>query len=254
MSYRRKTPWLSLTDAKAEIEALTGQIEHERDPRKRIKLARRLAFAGASLAATEDETALADLDLGINALSLARRSGAVTDDLNRSQAQLSRRRLEVLGCAEAEILGEAKKTVLVDTACLAAAADPDLDTVFLTWENDQILEAMNDGRFFLARFGADGRYRVALRWLEASEPVLKAEEYRYLENSSEPGYLRVETGRLFFGAAEKLDQAAALEVPKGLAKIQIFCLRKRASNLVLLVACRCAEPPPPIMRMQELEF
>ncbi len=254
MSSWRKVPWLPLAEAKGEMESLTHQVEAERDPRKRIKLARRLAFAGASLAENEAPTTVEELEQGIAALALARRSGAVTYDLNRSQAKLARRRLEALGCAEAEILAETKKTVLVETACLAAASDPNLDTIFLTWENDEILRAMNQGRLFLARFGADGRYRVVLRWIDAVEPVLKAEEYRYVENASEVGQLRIESGRLLFGAPEDLANAAALDVPKGLMRVQIFCLLKGRSSKIVLVACRSDAPPPPLIRMQELEF
>lgn len=248
----RKVPWLSLEKAKAEIAALTDQVSAESSPRTRMKLGRRLAFAGSSMAFSEEAISIPDLEQGITALRLAKKSGAVTDDLNRSLAWLSKRRLEAMGFADAKVIAEKKKKVMVDAACLMAAPGGGIDPEFLVWPDDQILRAMNEGRFFLASFGSDGSYSVAIRWVDAIEPVLKSTEYENLEASSDIGFLRIESAELRFGAPERLEKAAVLDVPKGLMKVQIFCLLKRNRSRIVLVACRTDEAPSPLVQMQEL--
>lgn len=249
-----KLPWLSAQDAVAEIGRLTEAISNEPNPRNRIKTARRLAFAGISLAIVDEDLPIEDLDRGIAALALAHRTGAQVDELNRAQAWLTKKRLEASGCAEAKILGEKKKNVVVESASLAAAPDNAGDGAFLTWRNADVLAAMNDGRFFNVAFQGDDVYPVTLRWIDAAEPVLKADEYKYVEASSEVGFLRIGSGELRFGAPEDLDAAAVLEVPDGLALVRVFCIRKRGRARIILVACPAENPPPPLTRLPEVEF
>lgn len=250
----RKVPWLSAQDAKVEIDRLAAVIPNESDPRNRIKLARRLAFAGISLAFIDEDLLIEDLEQGIAALVLARKSGAQVDDLNRAQAWLTKKRLEATGCAEAQTLGEKKKTVAVESASLAAAPDNVADGEFLSWVNADVLAAMNDGRFFTVSFQGDDWYPLTLRWIDAAEPVLKPDEYKHLEGSSEVGFLRIDSGELRFGASEDLDEGAVLEVPNGLALVRVFCTRKRGRARIVLVACPAEKPPPPLTQLQEVEF
>ena len=251
----RKVPWLSAQDAEVEIGRLTAAIRSESDPKNRIKLARRLAFAGMSLAFVDEDLSTEDLERGIAALVLARKSGAQVGGLNRTQAWLTKKRLEATGCAEARILGEKKKTVAVESASLAAAPDNIADDgAFLTWPNADLLAAMNDGRFFKVSFQGDDWYPLTLRWIDAAEPVLKPDEYKHLEESSEVGFLRIGSGELRFGASEDLEEGAVLKVPNGLALVRVFCIRKRGRSRVILVACPAAEPPPPLIQLPEVEF
>lgn len=123
---------------------------------------------------------------------MVRKSGGLIDDLNRAQAWLSKQRLESAGCADAQILGEEKKNVAVETATLTAAPDNTSDNGdFLAWRNEELVAAMNDGRFFMVRFQSDDLYPITVRWIEAAEPVLKPDEYKYLEESSDVGFLRI---------------------------------------------------------------
>ena len=60
------------------------------------------------------------IETGIAALRMARRHVAVTDDLNRSVALLSKLKLEARGNANFVVLSERKKKICVDAASLAA--------------------------------------------------------------------------------------------------------------------------------------
>ena len=144
----RKIPWLSVGAAKEEIGALTTALDSQTDPRNRIKTARRLAYAGSSIAFSEDPLDVATIDVALAALRRARKHGAVTDDLNRSMAWLSKIRLDVTGCADFQVLAEKKKRVPVETACLAASGHENLDSEIWVGDSDVVLEAMKRGVTF----------------------------------------------------------------------------------------------------------
>lgn len=252
---RAPVPWLSAQDAKVEIDRLTAAIQNEPDRRNRTKLARRLAFAAPGLAFIDEELTTPDLEQGLAALPLARKSGGLIDDLNRAQARLSKKRLEASGCADAQILGEKKKNMAVSTATLTAAPDNISDDAdFLAWRNEDLVAAMNDGRFFMVRFQGDDLYPITVRWIDAAEPVLKPDEYKYLEESSDVGFLRIGSGELRFGAPEDLAEAAVLKVPDGLALVRVFCIRNRDRSRIILVACAAAQPPAPLTELPHVEF
>jgi hypothetical protein len=248
---RRAIPWLTVDTARQEIAKLSDAIKSQSDFRVRQKLARQLAFAGTSLAKTKTELDLVTIEVGLIALKLARESGAVTDDLNRAAALLSKLRLDALGCTDAVVIAEAKKTIAVDGGCLAGCGSPTIAPDAWTGSNVEILNATNAGDFFLVGLGADGRYLVAVRLVDAPEPVLKPNEYKQLDYATEIGCLRISSSELRFGAPEDMALAAKIVVPNGLLKIQCFRLRSGNNEKILLVACQTAVLPPPLNRVPE---
>jgi hypothetical protein len=63
----RKVPWLSVAEAVAAIASLTEQVAAESHPHARMKLCRRLAFAGASMAVSEESISILEPEQGIAA-------------------------------------------------------------------------------------------------------------------------------------------------------------------------------------------
>lgn len=247
--------WLPANDAKVEIGRLMAAVRNEPNPRNRFKLARSLAFAAVSLAFTDEDLTLADIDQGLAALALARTSGGQINDDNRAQALLSMKRLAASGHAPARILAETEKLVPVETATLTAAPDNVSDDAeFLRWGDKELVAAMNDGRFFMVGFQGDDLYPVTMRWIDAVEPVLELDEYKYLEESSEVGFLRIGTGELRFGASEEMEEAAVLKVPNGLALVRVFCIQDEDDARIILVACPAEQPPPPLISPPHVEF
>ncbi len=237
MQSRHKVPWLTIDAATQEINQFTTLLDAEKDPRKRVKIARRLAFAGTSLAFSKASLDLLTIDIGISALRKARRFGAITDDLNRSIAWLSKRKLEVSGCAKFEVTAEKKKIVTANAACLAASGNRDLDASVWTRGPETIVPAMNRGDFYLVATGFDGRYPVTLRMISAPEPVLNTSEYKHLECSAEVGVIRIENSELLFGAPENMKQAVSVAAPNGLLKVQLHYLSKPRGERFVLVGC-----------------
>ena len=248
----RKIPWLSVGAAKEEIGTLTTALDSQTDPRNRIKTARRLAYAGSSIAFSEDPLDVATIDVALAALRRARKHGAVTDDLNRSMAWLSKIRLDVTGCADFQVLAEKKKRVPVETACLAASGHENLDSEIWVGDSDVVLEAMNRGDFFLVSVRYDGLFAVTLRIIDAPDPVLKSSEYRHLEYSTDVGFLKIENSELRCGAPEDMENAACVTVQNGLFKVQLHHLQARSDKYVL-VACETETNEEPLETVPELE-
>ncbi|NJM34995.1 MAG: hypothetical protein HC850_10150 [Rhodomicrobium sp.] len=237
----RKVPWLPIQQAIEEIGKLTADISIEKDPRKRVKLARRLAFAGSSLAFSKEALDTATVEIGIAALQTSRRNGAVTDDLNRSIAWLSKLRLEVSGSGSFEVLAEKKKIIATDSACLAATGQTDLDVDIWTKGIETIFPAMNRGDFFLVTTGYDGRYPVILRITNAPEPVLKAAEYKYLECSTDIGVVAITNSVLIFGAPENIREAACVPALNGYLLVQLHYLSMPRGERFVLTGCSTKE-------------
>ncbi len=237
----RNVPWLPLEHATKEIAKLTAAIAVDKDPRNKAKLARRLAFAGSSLAFSKAPLDIATIDIGIAALHTSRRNGAITADLNRSIAWLSKLRLDVSGCGSFEVLVEEKKIIAAEAACLAATGKTKLDADVWAGSPDIVVPAMNRGDFFLIATGFDGRYPVTLRMTNAPEPVLNAAEYKHLECSTEIGVVAIDSSVLRFGAPESMGTAACVSAPNGYVKVQLHYLSTPSSERFVLVGCSTNE-------------
>ncbi len=245
--WQKNVPWLTPDAALAELAQLQLQLAGEKDPRQRAKIARRLAFAGTSLAFAAASLDRTVLEAGIEGLRRARRAGAVTDDLNRAEASLVKARFDLIGAAEPEIRAKAAKTIAVDSGALVATATT-LDSQFLLCSPGERLAAMNAGRYFLIGLGSDGTYRVQLRLVDGSEPVLAAAEYGRVQETTTPGFLRADEPRLYFGAAENAAKGASLEIAPGSYTVAVFLTATNRGQVILLVACRSKEPPAPLFR------
>ena len=252
MKSRRKAPWLPLEHATKEIAKLTADIAVDKDPRKRAKLARRLAFAGSSLAFSKASLDIATIDIGIVALQTSRRNGAITEDLNRSIAWLSKLRLDVSGCGSFEVLAEKKKIIAAEAACLAATGKTELDADVWTGNPDIVVPAMNRGDFFLIATGFDGRYPVTLRMTNAPDPVLNAAEYKHLECSTDIGVVVIESSVLRFGAPESMGEAACVLAPNGYVKVQLHYLSTPSSERFVLVGCSTDETSGRLQHIPEI--
>jgi hypothetical protein len=247
----RAKPWLTIDDAKRDIGKLSAAIAAEKDARGRQKLARQLAFAGTSLARAKSTLDPATIDIGLEALKLARKSGAVTEDLNRAAALLAKLRLDAMGCADARIIVEAKKIIAVDGGCLAGSGTPKIAPEAWTSANATVLAAMNRGDFFLVGLGADGRYSSTVRLVDAREPVLTPAEYKKLDAATEIGFLQVAQSELRFGAPEDMERAAKIIVPNGFFKVQVFRLTSGENEKFILVACSAIQAPLPLDQIPE---
>lgn len=191
------------------------------------------------------------IETGIAALRMARRHGAVTDDLNRSVAWLSKLKLEASGNANFVVLSERKKKICVDAACLAATGQSKLDDDWAAAPS-HVLVAMNRGDFFLTSIGADGHCAIVVRLIDTADPILKASEYKYLEASTEVGMIRIENSELKFGAPEDLSNALSVPAPNGMLKVQLHYLEKPRSYSFILVACATDQAPDPLIDIPEI--
>jgi len=240
----QKTPWLSADAAMTEIRHLSTALAGEWDYRTSIRLGRRLAFAGSSLAFAPIQLELSTLDAGIAALRLSLKVGASTGDLRRSMAWLSKLRLDAIGCSNARITTEIKKVVLVENGCLVGSATETLDRADWAGRTDTALQAMNRGEFFLVSMGSDGRYCVRIRVVDSPEPCLSRKEYEKLEFATEVGFIRVTNSEVCFGAPEDLGHAAKIVVKNGITKVQCFAIGPRPT--IIFVVCASEEVPPPL--------
>jgi hypothetical protein len=247
-----RVPWLTVEAASQEIATLSIKLATEQDFRAKQRLGRRLAFAGTSVAVAKVTLDLPVVDMALNALKLARKAGGTTGDLYRSFAWLSKLRLDALGCANARIIAEARKTVPVDTGCLAASAVPSLTPDSWIGPNVSVLAAMNRGEFFLIGLGADGRYRVSVRIVDAPEPVLKPDEYKLLDGATDIGVLRIANKELRCGAPENMEIAAKVAAPNGLMKVQLFRLSRANTEKFILIGCAANEAPTPLEQIPEI--
>lgn len=246
----QKIPYLPVDTALKEIADLSATLAKTNDLRLKMKLGRRLAFAGSSMAFTTEEVDLANLDGGIAALKLARKVGAKTDDLNRSLAWLTKLRLEKMGCDKFTIVAETKKTVAVDGGGLIAWSA--LHPPFEVWAGKPAaaLAAMNRGEFFLIGMGGDGRYQVVVRVIDAPEPCVSPAEYDKLNSATEIGFLKITQSTLHFGAPDDLKACAKAPAENGVMKVQGFSVGRNGKPI--LVACAARTLPPPLQEIPEL--
>lgn len=242
-----------LEDQMAEVRKFRQAIEAEKHPKKRMKIGRSLANRCGGIAQLEAELDIATIEEAIDGLKLARKVHAQTDYMNKDMALLTKRRLDAMGCSDAPVLAEKRKKVSVDSGCLSAACSAPIDPDVWTGPANIVVESMNRGEFFLINMGSDGDYSVSLRIVDAPEPVLKPEEYKKLELSTEPGYIRNTAGQLLFGAPEYLENAAVVKVASEHLSVQAYLLEtSRYRYRIILVACATEEPPAPLLQIPEL--
>jgi hypothetical protein len=245
MNASNKTPWLSTDVALSDISRLTRELAAEPQARRRMKLARALAFAGSSLAEAGTPLELSSIESAIAALRRARAAGAHTNDLGRSLARLSKLRQEALGLDNASICAEQTRGIVMNAACLMVIGKPDPEPAI--WcDPKQALLAINRGDFFLIATGFDGRIYATLRIIEGSEPILTTQEYAQLEYSTDIGHLIVTQRELRFGAPEDMQQGLRAPALNGWMKVQMHCLRRGSREHFVLVACRTDQGVAPL--------
>ncbi len=252
--WQLSAPWFTPEKALGEIELLSVKLQKEDEPRAKIKLARQLAFAGTSLAVTDDKLDLTTIESGLQGLALANRFGAQTSDLNRAVAWLTKQKIELLGCSEFSVLTEKKKRIAVNAASLAVAGSNEIDTK--NWYGNTLLavDAMNNGEFFIVSTGNDGIYPVVARIIDASFPVLKEAEYKNLTLSSDTGIISVEGGAIWFGAPEDLSRGMKVDVEAGYYQVQLHVLERRSGESFVFVICPLQGERPVLSKFPELPY
>jgi NAD(P)-dependent dehydrogenase (short-subunit alcohol dehydrogenase family) len=100
--------------------------------------------------------------------------------------------------------------------------------------------------------GGDGAFDVVLRAVDAPEPVLRAEEYRWLQQATEIGVLRVDGPELHFGAPEALRAGARIPVAPGAVKIQVFALEGPRDRHLVAVVCPAPHAGTDLRELPEL--
>ncbi len=244
MARKPRIPWFSADAAVSEIARLSGDMQSA-GAKERIKLGRRLAFAAASIAHHSERAGLDAIEIGLAAIQHARRSGARMAGMHRAAAVLSRQRLRVMGCGEATVRAEVRKSIVVNSACLCAG-EPGTSLDIGTAAD--LLVDVNAGRGFVIETGCDGRFPVSLRLVDAPEPVLRPNDYPHLENSTEMGQVIVKGRALHFGALENLENGARVEVEPGRYLVRAFDL----GNRIILVAVPSVELVPTLMDLPSL--
>lgn len=275
-----------------EIDRLAEQIAAGKDPRARIKQARRIGFLARELGAAAAVNASAWLDGAVTparleamvekaraAFWLAASKGGDPDFCTLTMLAIARGALS--GRKEATVLAEVSAVTRVETACLVATASPAFDPR-VVFEDDSrhagVLEAMNRGDFYMLSLGGDGEYEVTLRIVDAPDPVITGDELARVIRATAPGFLSVEGPVLVCGPLEDITRGALLGLPQGLLKIQAFALAPQEDGMLedreidgeaqaeeedgeaiagfglLFVACFAQTPPEPLARPPEIRL
>ncbi|MDJ0612690.1 MAG: hypothetical protein QNJ29_03375 [Rhizobiaceae bacterium] len=221
---RRMKNWQILSNEQAkETFSKTNKDLADRDHRQKVKDYKRLAFAGFSVAANDEEKGIEITNAAIEAIQAAMHNNVTIEMMGPALGAFYAHKLEQTGVAECSTISNSRRRVISDTAtlCVSESADlaqRDLQSSFSEISRKDFSKAVRIG------LGADGRYSLELRYVDAVRPQLELAEYKRVLYASPTGRLGLTNGQTYFGAAEDITKGAVLKVPVGTYALQFFAL------------------------------
>ena len=206
-----------------ECRALHVSILSEDDARKRMQYCTRALGLGRTAVKTADNMSEADLLDVQETLRLAYRASRGTYNPNASITKLAKVRMARAGYTQLPIVSATRlKLISTDTASLAVSSKPLHENWF---DTQSALKHMNAASYAVMGVGSDGTYSVCLRLIDSADHFLENPEYKKVIEVSPPLAIKIENEKVFFGAAEALEDGAGFRLANGRYICSVTSLR-----------------------------
>ena len=233
----------------ATCRALAESILSEKDSRNRMKQCRQAIGLGRNAVKNAEGMSDAELLDVQNTLRLAFRASRGIYNPNTSITKLARLRMERAGITKLPVISATRpKLVGTDAACLAVS---DVKLPEKWFDTSRAIAAMNAEEFALMSVGADGTYSVCLRLIDANDHYLEASEYKKVIEVSPLMAIRIETGRVYFGAAEALEDGVGFQIANGRYVCSMTTLRSGPHLRFLATLIQSRDPVSEIHQLPE---
>jgi hypothetical protein len=211
--------------------------------RNKLKAFRQISFDILN-SYNKEESSLTQINIYIGILRTTTRMLSSPQSTMRMLAKLIAHKLELTGNQEVKILHKVSKNITLSSATIMIG-EVGIVTLVDASENE-LIEIINKGEAFFFSTRSDGVFPIQLRIIEASEPLLTAKEYRYLENSSQTAIINMPHGQI---AVSDLSTFAAgtaeilLKVEPGNYKVtaMLFHIPNKISSYYI-VMCKTQDP------------
>jgi len=209
-------------------------------PRQKYAALRKLCNDIVSVV-DHQELNLEQIDLYTRMLNSNIRVVGFPERFTSARAKLVFKRLALLGINPEHIQTIAKKvgTVNTESACIGAG-DP---SMLRSDDRCADTSTMTEKRRLLFGVGADGKYRVELRIVNCSQPVLTLKEYKQLSSATDIVQINVPAGiiNVSDSIAANASGAFSINVEAGLYNLCAYLLMNRAGTGKHLVIAAKAE-------------
>lgn len=236
-------------DIASNCRALAASILSEEDARTRMQFCRRAIGLGRNAVNSAEGMSDTELLEVQNTLRLAYRASRGTCNPNASIAKLAKVRMERAGIKHLPIVSATRSRIVgTDTACLAVSGAKLPEKWY---ETPHALAAMNAEEFALMSVGADGSYSVCLRYIDANDHYLESPEYKKVVEVSPPMAVTIGTERVFFGAAEAVEDGVGFGIANGRYICSVTSLRSGRHPRFLATLIRSDDPLPEVYQLPE---
>lgn len=156
--------------------------------------------------------------------------------------------LEFTGNANVKIIKKILGKITIETSTIAVGDIFNSKEVLETYANyteQSVLTLINQAKLFIFGTGGDGEYTLQIRIVDSIEPVLSANEYKNILNSTEKFVININTGVLVVADPCYMDaekQRLSINVDAGNYKVCVYhySVRSKADSFYI-VLCKTNE-------------
>ena len=236
-------------DIVSSCRDLAASILSEGDARTRMQHCRRAIGLGRQAVKYAEGMSGTELLEVQDTLRLAFRASRGTYNPNASITKLAKLRMERAGIMQLPIVSATESRIIgTDTACLAVSDEKLSEKWF---ETQHATAAMNAEDFALMGVGADGSYSICIRLIDADDHYLESSEYKKVVEVSPPVAIKIRTERVFFGAAEAVEDGVGFRIANGRYICSVTSLRSGRHLRFIATLIRSDEPVPEVHQLPE---
>jgi len=206
----------------------------------------RLTDIAHSLADQVEKLSIVETDLGLNLLNRVIKIVGFPQKLTRTRIKLIQHKLALLNISKVNVLAKQNQAVTVESGTITVA-DPiqASEFPFTNYTKKEFENFMNQGCGLILSTGSDGIFDTQLRLVEAPEPLLSPNEYKFLEAATNTITITVKSDHIGIADLHQLSSSNhVFDINPGFYKICAYLFdNKKNFRCYYIVLSKTQETP-----------